>query len=81
LSGRLGALGADPDTGRRLTERAQAEDGWQGLAALDAAARMAAATAAVKGGERVALVERMSTGKARRKIPHGHWFAGPATEP
>ena len=79
LASRLGALGADPDTARRLTDRAQAEGGWQGVAALDAAVRMAAATATTQGGERAALAERMSTGEERERLPNRHWFAGPGT--
>ena len=79
LSGRIGALGAHPATVRRLVERAQAEDGWQGLAALDAAVRLATAAAGGKGVEAVPLVERMSTAEERVGIPPGHWFAGPGT--
>ncbi len=79
LSARIGALGASPEAVRTLVERAQAEDGWQGLAALDAAVRMATATADVDGVDAVPVVERMSTGEERDGIPHDHWFAGPGT--
>ena len=78
LSGRLGALGAGPDTVRGLVDLAAGEDGWGGLAALDAATRMATATASGKGGEPAALVERMSAVEGREDIPSTHWFAGPA---
>lgn len=71
LSSRLCALGIADTAVRTLLERA-AEDGWEGLAALDAAAR----TAALGGvSDPAAAVHRLSSREHRDTIPDRYRFA------
>jgi ABC-type bacteriocin/lantibiotic exporter with double-glycine peptidase domain len=68
LGGRLAALGTDDATVRSLVEQATTE-GWEALAGLDAAARMAATT-----GEALATPDRWD------QIPDRFRFARPGTD-
>lgn len=68
-------FGIDDSTATTLVERAQAEDGWEGIAALDAAARL---VASVAGPDAAAQVGRLMSSHGRRAIPEDVWFGRPA---
>jgi ATP-binding cassette subfamily B protein len=68
LGQRLGALGASRGGARQMIERAAADPSWRALAALDAAARMAAALvgarALARGAQALGLVDALAADPA-----------------
>ncbi len=83
LGARLTKLGLGGDVANRLLDEALADPGWRGLAALDAAARMAAALIRAKGlrsgAEAGALIREslrsasLADGAVAESIPSRYW--------
>ena len=91
LRARMAEVGIDARDGKALCAAAQADHGWRGLAALDAAVRLVAALRAsggIGGGRAahnllVALLARTqeSPRDLFRAIPERYWFAAPGPTP
>jgi ATP-binding cassette subfamily B protein len=80
----LAALGVRDTTVTSLIERARAEEGWRGVATLDAAARLATSLVDAgglrRGADATALIERLLTADGRAAIPESSWFARAGAE-
>jgi ATP-binding cassette subfamily B protein len=81
LRRRLKDLGASRRTAQALIEHAVSDPSWQGIAALDAAARMIRSiprSGGLRGGRAIDVLEQFAT--RPETIPHDYWCVWPANE-